>query len=143
MENMPHVNPKFDPKVVLRATELEALGLEPVGEFRIVGREFKIDDTDVGGQGWVIAFVVDSEVVLITGTEGLLDNRLRDWQRDVTRGLRGGGKSAAKSWHEQNKCLDALMARYGRGTVFAKLGTEAEKLQLLERYHPRANRSDR
>ena len=120
----------------------------PVGQFEVIGSQLRIDVTDrkVGEQDaaerkgyWVIAFVADSEVVLITGTERVLDDRLAAWATAVTDGLRNPGKGAAPSWHKQNECLAACK----RGMVFAKLGTEVEKLNLLRTYHPCCNRSDR
>ena len=145
MDDMPHVNPRFDTARVLRESGLRLLGFAPAAAFRIVGREFKIDIADpraVDRERSIYAFVVDGEVVRIGKSDGRLAKRFRQWEGDITRWL-CGHRFRARTQNDEAACMEALMTRYRRGTVFAKLGGVEEERELLRRHHPRMNRSDR
>jgi hypothetical protein len=112
-----------------------------------VDRKFKIDITDGSDRvKWVYAFAVDGEVVRIGWSERRLADRLKPWASDVTRGwgLTPEGRARRTdrkwlTWLRVIDCLDAIMRRYGRGTIYAKVGSEAEEHELLRRHSPRSN----
>jgi hypothetical protein len=157
--DMPRVHPQFDSSRVLKEDQLGALGFGLVGAFaKTVDRKFRIEiaDHNAGERTEsVYAFVVAGEVIRIGHTRTKtrpkrLADRLREWQRDVTRGFRLTPQTRAKrvdrrwlTWLKVIGCLDAITLRDGQVAVYAKAGSETEERLLLRLLHPRANPGDR
>ena len=72
--------------------KLRTYALRPIGTARIRDDNFKIEiiDTDISATPFCIyAFLVDDEVVRVGSTQHPLRIRMRQWERDVSRAMKG------------------------------------------------------
>lgn len=137
----------------MTAAELSEYGFLPVATVRITNCSFEIETTDeelVQKDKCIYAFLVGGEVIRIGSCKRPLARRLKDWERDVTKALKGEKSHTpdkeASVWKDE-------MRRHGHGTVFARRGTCIttpvgtfrayldEESILIGKHTPRLNRS--
>ncbi len=107
----------------MTAAELTKYGLVPAAHVRIVDQNLIIDITDqktVELEMCIYAFLIEGKVYRIGSSKAPLENRLRDYKRDITNAL-NGRKSPAPP-EEAEKWKKVLPA--GRsGVIYARPGT--------------------
>ena len=106
----------------MTAAELTKYGLVPVAHVRIVDQNLIIDITDqktVELEMCIYAFLIEGKVYRIGSSKAPLENRLKDYKRDITNAL-NGRKSPAPP-EEAEKWKKRLPA--GRsGVIYARQG---------------------
>lgn len=128
--------------------KLLSYGLTRIGTLKIVDDEFSIHISDeklVNAGQCIYAFLVDDEIVRIGSSKAPLRTRLRAWQRDVSKALKGRKSPTPQSECEGWKEVLANKA----GEVFARRGSFvqtpvgeinaylAEEAALINRHRPR------
>jgi hypothetical protein len=95
------------------------------------------------------AFRVGGNVVRIGKTEGVLRQRMADWKRDVTNGLRGRFPKGGTSRDEANRWQEFLGSRR-RGELLAKrilppdkVALRSQERELVTEYDPILNHEPR
>ena len=123
-------------------------GLRPVGTVRIIEDDFVVEliDSNIATQSRCIyAFLVRDVVIRVGSSQKPLRVRMRQWERDVSRALKGLRSPCraeeAMIWRE------VLSDKYGR--VFARMGVVAstplgeldifqvEEAALITKFQPR------
>ena len=111
-----------DREVSMNAAKLTKYCLVPVARVRIVDQNLIIDITDqktVELEMCIYAFLIDGKVYRIGSSKAPLENRLKDYKRDITNAL-NGRKSPAPP-EEAEKWKKILPA--GRsGVIYARQG---------------------
>lgn len=132
---------------------LRSYGLRPFARVVILDERFviAIDDAEMAANEKAIyAFVVANQIVRIGSSKGYLRNRMRTWERDVSRALQLRPSSTprweAEAWRE-------ILGQDGIGIIYARPGTTVttpigtfsayldEESLLIGRHLPRLNRS--
>ena len=107
----------------MNAAKLTKYGLVPVARVRIVDQNLIIDITDqktVELEMCIYAFLIEGKVYRIGSSKAPLENRLKDYKRDITNAL-NGRKSPAPP-EEAEKWKKILPA--GRsGVIYARRGS--------------------
>ena len=128
--------------------KLVEYGLRAAGTIRIVGDDFVVEliDSNLAAQAQCIyAFLVGDEVVRVGSSQNPLRARMHQWQRDVSKALKGLSSNTrpeeAAIWRE------LLTGSYGR--VFARMGFfahsplgtlnifQVEEAALIAKFQPR------
>ena len=137
----------------MTAIQLSEYGFVPVATVRIADRRFIIEITNyeiAQLEKCIYAFLVGDIIVRIGSSKARLANRLKSWDRDVTKTL-NGKKSSTPS--EEAAGWDKELSQHGTGTIFARQGTVVttpvgtfcayldEESVLIGRYLPLFNRS--
>lgn len=132
---------------------LRSYGLRPFASVSVVEDRFVIviEDADLGAtEKSIYAFAVEGEIVRIGSSKSRLGQRMRTWERDVSRALQGLPSSTpaweAEAWRE-------LLGQGRVGIIYARPGTTVttpvgtfcayldEESLLIGRHLPRLNRS--
>jgi hypothetical protein len=134
---------------------LSSYGLVEVASVRILDKQFQIlisNTAMVQRCRCIYAFLIGDEIVRIGSSKDKLGNRLRVWQRDVSKALQG--RKSSTPLHEAEGWSD-ILRQHQSGLVFARPGTIVttsigemsayldEESVLIERHRPRLNRSMR
>ena len=105
------------------AKQLTKYGFSPVARFHIVDKELIIDITDpetVKLEKCIYAFLIGGETVRVGSSKAPLEERLKDYRRDITNALNGRKSPApvqeATQW---SKMLPAGVS----GDIYARQGT--------------------
>ena len=107
----------------MRAQILTSYGFQKIGSFRIAGNRFCVEVTDnetTKLEKCVYVFVIGDEVARVGSSKAPLKNRLKSYERDITKAL-AGRKSACPAWEAQ-KWADWL-SEVEHGEIFARQGT--------------------
>jgi hypothetical protein len=106
----------------MTAAELTKYGLVPVARVRIVDRNLIIDKKDpeiVKRKECIYAFLIDGKVYRIGSSKAPLEERLKDYERDITNAINDKKSPAPKE--EAEKWKKILPA--GRsGVIYARQG---------------------
>ena len=107
----------------MNAADLKKYGLKPVARVHLADRELIIDITDpetVKLRKCVYAFLMGGEVVRIGSSKSPLENRLKDYTRDISNALKG--KKSPAPDQEARKWKERLPAG-SSGVIYARQGT--------------------
>lgn len=107
----------------MTAKKLREYGMKPVARVWLEGRKLVIEKTDIPAcevEKCVYAFLIGGKIARIGSSKAALKSRLKGYERDFTRRLRGLKSSAtrdeARLWREK-------LTQHGYGTVYARQGT--------------------
>jgi hypothetical protein len=129
-------------------TKLFEYGLRPAGSIRIIDDNFIVEfiDSNLAAQSRCIyAFLVEDEVIRVGSSQNPLRNRMKQWQRDVSKALKGLPSHTRPQ--EAAVWRDVLTGTYGR--IFARMGMVAfspfgelnifqvEEAALIAKFQPR------
>jgi hypothetical protein len=108
----------------MNADVLTKYGLVPVARFRIADKKMIIDITDpetVKLEKCIYAFLIGGETVRVGSSKAPLEERLKDYRRDITNALNGKKSPApvqeAAQWSK-------LLPAGSSGDIYARQGTE-------------------
>ena len=107
----------------MNAAKLIKYGLVPVARVRIVDRNLIIDITDpktVKLEMCIYAFLIEGKVYRIGSSKAPLENRLKDYERDISHALKDEKSPAPKE--EAEKWKKILPAGHS-GVIYARQGT--------------------
>ena len=124
-------------------------GLKPVGTIRIIENDFIVEIIDpqiVDQTRCIYAFLVGDEVVRAGSTQKQLRIRMREWQRDVSKALKG-----LKSATPQKEAIiwREILPKGARGKIYARMGLctqtafgqlnifHVEEAALIAKFQPR------
>ena len=128
-------------------------GMRLLGRFHLRDGGFAIDiedDSLVAQDRCIYAFVLGGEIVRIGSSKAILRKRMKAWQRDVSKSMRGE-KSATPKWEAEE--WRRRLQEHGPGEIWARRGTEVttpvgtfpaymdEESVLIGRHLPPLNRS--
>ena len=107
----------------MNAAKLIKYGLVPVARVRIVDRNLIIDITDpktVKLEMCIYAFLIEGKVYRIGSSKAPLENRLKDYERDISHALK---KEKSPAPLEEAKKWRKALPPGSSGVIYARQGT--------------------